>query len=320
MTFLEFEEHFAKGTLEACYAIKGDGYFVSRITKKFESLVGDFSDINFVKFAESGSVQKVVDECQTLPFASAYKVVVADFTFLSGDSDLVKKYLQNPNPAIILVLFNTGTRLTSGLVTVDCDKNAENILCDLVTKECVKHGATITTGVAKGLLLRCGFDMQRVHNEIKKLAAYAKADGSESVRPITAAGIDCLVSPSIESNVFALTDAVGKKDNGRALKIYQELVTSGQEPLALNGLLYAHFRRLLFCKLLSVQSVDSIAALMGVKPYAVTLAKQSAALYTAGALTKICKKFWSMDDAIRTGKMTMANSTQTLIFEIMQIA
>ncbi|CAM3666801.1 DNA polymerase III subunit delta [Erysipelothrix urinaevulpis] len=99
---------------------------------------------------------------------------------------------------------------------------------------------------------------ERLEQELNKLELY---DGN-----INKALIEELVPASLDDNVFALSDAVLKKDLKTAFEIYHALITNGVEPIQLMGLLGGSFRRLY--QITSLKQIgysnDGIAKALGI--------------------------------------------------------
>jgi DNA polymerase-3 subunit delta len=77
-------------------------------------------------------------------------------------------------------------------------------------------------------------------------------------------------------NIFALTDAVIKKDISTSLSLYQELLKRGEEPIKIIVMLANQFRLIFQVKRLSAKGMneDKIASQLSVHPYRVKLAKE----------------------------------------------
>jgi len=314
VTYFEFLTHFENGEFAAIYTVSGeDLYFVDSVVHRFCSIVKDCKDINIVHF-EDFEVERIVDECQTIPFLSPKKIIVANGKGIKlGQLDPLKKYLANPNLSVVLLIVNPKVNVVySSILNIDCNKISVRELCVLIQQKLEAKGCSIQSDALSTLILFCDQSMQKIDNELNKLCAY------KTNSKITLADIELLVVPSQEYKAFALSEAVAKRDNDKALTIYNALVDSGQEPVMLNALLYGHFRRLLYCSI-SKDNSEDIAKYLGVKPYAVTIAQRQAKNFSAISLKKICGIFWQVDKDYKVGKISVAESTQKLILSILNI-
>ena len=102
------------------------------------------------------------------------------------------------------------------------------------------HGLTLRPDALEALVMALGADTERVENEVRKIAAWANG------APVTAADVRSLVSGAIESDVFELTKAVVRRDVRTAAPLLDRLLSEGNAPQQLLGLLLWQFRVLLF--------------------------------------------------------------------------
>ena len=95
-----------------------------------------------------------------------------------------------------------------------------------------KAGLRFTEDALDALVEALGADGMRIANEIEKLRLHGGFQG-----PITAAQLAMLVPDSSVSTIFALVDALGRRDRKSALEITDRLLRQGEYmPLALSFL------------------------------------------------------------------------------------
>ena len=115
-------------------------------------------------------------------------------------------------------------------------------------------GFRIESGALEALVEALGADMARIAVEIEKLALYAGG------REIGADEIAALVPDARSSNVFALVNAIGRRDRGRALEILDTLTREGEYlPLAL-AFLATQFRMALVAREAGLKSASQVQA------------------------------------------------------------
>ena len=85
-----------------------------------------------------------------------------------------------------------------------------------------KYNTFIGSNDAEYLTSLTGQDLWRIDQEIQKLNAYSEG------KPITRSMIDQLVIPTIEANVFHLTDALGAKDHRKAIQNLHRSMSAGE--------------------------------------------------------------------------------------------
>lgn len=106
-----------------------------------------------------------------------------------------------------------------------------------------KRGYRISTSSIKKIVALAGVDLQTLASELEKLTLYA---GEE--KNIPDAIIDDLVRSSPQQTIFNMTDAVGRRDLGAALKMLTNLLGMGEHPLVVVTMLARHCRQMLIAK------------------------------------------------------------------------
>jgi DNA polymerase-3 subunit delta len=115
-------------------------------------------------------------------------------------------------------------------------------------------GCRIDAAALDLLVESLGADMARIAVEIDKLALYSGG------RPVGVDEIAALVPDARSSDVFALVNALGRRDRGRALEILDTLAREGEYlPLAL-AFLATQFRTALVAREAGLKSASQIQA------------------------------------------------------------
>lgn len=95
-------------------------------------------------------------------------------------------------------------------------------LSSWVLNQAKKHKAVIDANTADYLVSQTGQDLWKINQELNKLSAYCQGN------PIDRKSIDHLVVPTIEANVFHLTDALGAKDHRKAIHNLHRSMAAGE--------------------------------------------------------------------------------------------
>jgi len=297
MKFAELKKHLSTNKFLPAYMITGeDAFLLGLAVGQFKRIVAELPEFNQSIYSNSIDVQTLIDALEILPIASEHRLVVC--YEVTGDVSLLSKYLANPNKNSILV-FVSGklpenlSKIVSKFNIVDCAKLDEVHIAQWVNACLNEHNSTIEPAAMRMLLLYCANSLTRINQEAQKLGAY-KAGGC-----ITIDDVENLVEPEKEYQIYELSDAVGKSQHGRVADILQKLYGANIPPITLLSMLYAHFRRLLFC-VLDPHNSD-LAKTLGVKDYAVKMAKQAANVFNPKRLKTICDNFHQLDLDIKTG-------------------
>lgn len=102
------------------------------------------------------------------------------------------------------------------------------------------RGLQLVPGALEALASTVGPDSDRIEQELAKLSSFA------GTRAVEVADVRALVAGAIESDVFALTEAVVRRDPRAAVARLEELFADGQAAQQILALLVWQFRVLLF--------------------------------------------------------------------------
>ncbi len=190
-----------------------------------------------------------------------------------GDSDVTPlvDYLRNSSPGVV-VLFEA-TRF--GLEGED-KKKAERVAkffsaikdvvefapysADDARREALSHakrlGVAVEPAAMEMLVEALGADMARIATELEKLSLLASSTAGG--RPINEDDIQSMVPDARASTIFALVNALGRRDRGRSLAVLDTLCREGEYlPLALS-FLSSQFRQALIAREANLKSSQQI--------------------------------------------------------------
>ncbi len=313
MKFEELKKHLSSGTLRPAYICVGDDAFVlQKAEGLFKSLAPAMPDFNVSVFSETSDSTAILDACESLPVIDPLRVVlVKNF---KGDASKFSVYLKKPNPSTALVfsaqsLKEGFSKVIGMLEPVDCNRLENRFIMNYIAKTVAAAGSSVQRDAAELLIEYCDSYMTRIATETEKLALY-KLGGV-----ITADDVKNLVKPETDYKIFELSEAVANKQNVKAAKVLNTLLDDKLAPSAILGMIYSHFRRLLYCAI--TPKDENIAGLLGVKEYAVKKASEQAGKYTPKRLMKICDGFHKADADFKSGKMTDLTALEVTVMEIL---
>ena len=115
-----------------------------------------------------------------------------------------------------------------------------------VSDKFTEYGKHITPRAFSLLRTRTGGDMHTVAEAINKIVNFV-GDKTQ----IDEQDVQNMVTQNAFDSIFDLTDAIGKRAIGQALKSLHEVLASGQEPIPLNATIARQFRFALQAKLIA---------------------------------------------------------------------
>ena len=191
---------------------------------KFLDNYGDLAveQIDASKIDQDRLMQLIV----TLPFLVSEKLII--IRELSHNKDLVEPFLDNieqiPDTNHVLVIetnldnrskFAKQLKSNAALNAKKFDELSENDLAKWAMDVASEQGASLNKNAAVYLIERVGKDQLQLQQELRKLRLYTENIDKQAIEELT--------EPTLEGNVFNLTDALAHGDYAMSLQIYQQL-------------------------------------------------------------------------------------------------
>lgn len=189
----------------------------------------------------------------------------------------------------------------------DCKELDEREAVAWLVAEAPQRGGKISQADAQMLVARIGADQARLSNELDKLIIYGDT---------TKSGIEALVEPAPQANVFALLDAALE----RRIKPLKEQIRTAkisEDPYMLTGLLSSQVLQLAALVHAEGRSPEDIAKDMKVHPYPLKKLAPLARRTTKDELKEIVSVLAVLDDQM---KSTGADPWQLLEIALLKIA
>lgn len=307
MEFTAFKKHLASKAYAPCYLVAGDDAFVVRSACDMLRGLVEFPEFNWTLFHETASGQEIVEACEQLPVMGELRVVEVEG--FKKDFAPIAKYLKNPSPTTILCLrFHGGYGSNIGahaklMTAVDCNRLTPEVVVRWIGAETARNNASISTAAASLLVRLCNADMTRVSAELKKLISATDGIIEEKL-------VSELVTPDNDFKIYELGEALAALDAPKTYEVYASLIV-GLPPVSILGALYNHFRRLLYVSITADKS--TLAASLGVKEYAVTMAARQAKRFSPKRLKSIVDNLNRYDRAFKSGEIGDREALDTFI-------
>jgi DNA polymerase-3 subunit delta len=162
----------------------------------------------------------------------------------------------------------------------------------------VSRGGTADASTVRELVSRVGADLWRLDAEIAKLVAYA------SGRTIDAKDVEAMVRPSFEGEIFALMDAMSRREGKSALQKLREERWAGAEDFQLFAMLARQVRLLLAARAFLDEGKSDkggFADEMGVHPFVAQKTLQQARAFTYEEMLALHDQLFRLDQEMKTG-------------------
>ena len=267
-----------KKIFKPIYWLEGEeSYYIDEVMEYAEHHILSEQEAGFnlsIFYGKDANWADVINACRKYPMFSDKQVVLLKEAQQMRDIEKLDAYVESPLTSTIFVVSYKDKKVDgrSKLAKVLKQKGEmlttkklyENQLPEWANNMVHSKGFTITQKAVLLLVDHIGNDLQRISNEIDKLLV--NLSGSKN---ITEDDIEKYVGISKEYNVFELTDALGRKDLVKAIRIiryFGENPKAGPIQMVLPAL--HNFFSKTYC-VFGVQGGDekSSASALGVPPF-----------------------------------------------------
>ena len=296
--FLDMREHL-KANRYPCLCLFGNDSWVRR---KAVSNVCDALNVPndgfSVDYLDNPSFEDIKLACMTPALLCDVKVVVCEnyvvpqgFKQQNFKRDLEALIARwDDSFCLVFVVDSDKGFDISGVEKVNCNRLDRDSICKWIISYGKRQQVVIERNVADRLAQYCLNDMSRISIEAQKLIDYGE---------VSIESIEQLVHKDAEYVVYDLSQVISRRNVARALDLYRGLVTRGEEPRALFGLLYNFYRRAYYVKT-TVGTNDDLANMLGVRPAAIDFAKETASRYKPMQLKRALECFEQADNKIKS--------------------
>ena len=315
------------GKLGGAYLFFGEErYLVNYYFSTLKSaLVSDdtLSVFNNPKYhGEEMDFASVIEELRSPPMMSDYKLVECHGVNLAkmreGDFDLLDEVLDllKEHPYAVLAIVTEADfvpallkgkrpsafmqRFGERMNILQFNKSTENQLYAWLKKHFEANGLSVTLDTVRTLVFRAGRSMTTLASEVEKLSALAHARGRSAVTPEDVIEVS---SVTIESDTFALSNALLERQRERAYEALADLKSRRVDPVMVFGMISSTF--------VSVHSVarlledgmtaQEIVRFLNMNEYRVRLYVAAAGRYGARRLSEIISELTSADAGSKYG-------------------
>lgn len=278
---------------------------------------------------EEVNVATAILDASTVPFMSAYKVIILkNPTFLSSAKTEINhnkkafiRYLENPSSSTVLIINACNIKLDERKEEVVkllkvAEVNETKELNDVeaigwLKRQFLREGVNISDDAANMFFARVGKNLMIAKNEVDKLLNYVAGKDK-----ITAKDVNDVVTREVETEVFALTNAIIDKDKNRIIKTYRDLTYVGKDAVQLMGLVSRSMLDTYYTKIMISlnYSQNQISELMGVSSGRAYYLIKNAKAFSIAALEENITKLANLDYKIKTGQIEATRGLEYFLF------
>ncbi len=308
---LIIKEHIKSGSFKQFYLLYGSEAYLKKLyrDKLKTAILQDGNEMNYSYFeGKDIDIKEVSAVAQTLPFFSDRRLIILENSGLFKSQNELSDQLKDLPESTFFLFIEEEIDKRSKLFKLVKDvgtvsemngldeKNLKLFVASLLKEE----GRRISEQTVTYLLDRCGSDMLNVKSEIDKLISYTYGRDV-----ITAEDIDEVVTTQLTGKIFQMIDAIGSKQQEKALDLYYDLLALREKPMSILYLIIRHFNILLQAKDLtgSGHSSSEISEKVGVPPFAAGKYISQSRNFTMKRLMEALEFGTEVEEQIKTGRM-----------------
>lgn len=315
------KEHIKLNQFKPVYLLCGTEVYLKKLYKdKLKTaILGDGDQMNYSYFEGKGiDTAEIKSVGNTMPFFSDRRLILIENSgFFKNQSNLADYMGSIPETTHIVfvesevdkrnrlykAVKNIGT--ISEMNAMD-EKNLKLWVATLLDKENKK----ITEDTILYLLNKVGSDMENIQNEVEKLICYAY-----DREIITKEDVDEVCTAQITGKIFLMVDAIGSRQQKKALDLYYDLLSLKEKPMSILFLVTRQFNILVQVKnLLSLgYHNDVISQKTGLMPFTINKYVNQSKNFTMETLVNALKSCADIEERIKTGRLIDKIGVELLI-------
>ncbi|MCB9549812.1 MAG: DNA polymerase III subunit delta [Myxococcales bacterium] len=321
-----------KGGSAQLYLLHGDAALLTREAGEWlrqRVLDGAIEDFNLDRFdgGDRLDAEAIAQAARTLPMMAARRMVwVRNAEGLlnqaKGNLGPLLKYVAAPDATTCLVFqANEKVKRTGALVkalekdgcVLESRAPRDRELPRWVEERARLRGRRIESAAAALLVDAIGADLASLDGAVERLTLYVEGKGT-----IQAAHVEETVPHTRARTVWELTDAVADREPAKALGLAHLLLSQGEQPLRLLGVVNRQFRQLLIGHgaRAAGASLQDAATQAGVPPFRVTAFARQVDRYQSRDLLVALDRLARADQDLKGSKLPGALIFEALLLDL----
>jgi len=330
MEMKDLKKQLKENNIGKLYLFTGPEQFLARYYEKeiVNKLLDENSKaFNYTVIGNKTSLKELSDVVSTFPAFSERRVVVVKDNSLakgSGDKNWNSFFGSLPDYICLLFILDEIDKRTAFFKSiekhgsiVEFKKQEEDALVKWVTNVFASYGKHIGKAEAIFFVGMLEPDMTLLKLEIEKVANYLgdKTDVSHE-------DILNVVTKSIKTRIFDLTDAVSQNQTAKAVRIIDDLLQNKEPVHFIVAMLSRHLGILMKIKKLEEKKVpqSEMAKILGVPSFIIGKTRKQASNFSIDTLKQLIRECMETDMAIKTGKMNPRLALELFIIKWKQHA
>ncbi len=279
------------------------------IDTKIKNIINDIKikELEIIKYDYPDStINIVLEDLNTYNFLSNCKLVIFNnCTFLSKDVDkslsMLKEYLKNPSDNYLIMINDSLSdkkeikELIKDNVEVIDSKISSEVLIKNNLNYCSMDNKTV-----KYFAEYCLYNNEKILNELKKIISYKYSEKDKTIR---IEDINEIVMKDYDEDIFDLVNAIVTKNKDKSFELYTRLSRKEKDSVNIIASVAGGIRNLYCVKVLNEKrlSQQEISNILGIKPYAVSIALNNCNNYSSKKLLHLLDTLADIDYKTKSG-------------------
>lgn len=321
---LKLKEDLKNGVYRKAYLLYGEEPYLLQMYKNrlLKALADPADTMNLSKYEGKGiNPKEIIDLAETLPFFAERRVILIENSgfFKTSCEELASYIPQMPETTVIIFAEQEVDRrgkmykaihALGGTAQFRIQK--PDILAKWVLQILKKENRKITGSTLQFFMNQVGSSMDNIEKELEKLLCY-----SYGKEVITSEDVEAICSGQTVNQIFAMVDAIARKEQKQALELYYDLAALKEPPMRILFLIVRQFQILMQVKTLAKMGYDRkvIAQKAGVPEFALRKNIDQARNFSLGEVIGFIKEGIQTEENIKTGKMNDRLAVEMLIVQ-----
>lgn len=335
MNYRNFLNEVKMNNVSGAYLFKGIECYL--MDKTLDALINNYLDSNQrlmnladLKYSEN-LIKDIKANITMLPLMAEKKITVVRKANESikalNDDDLLGELEKMPDASIIIFMdeddsikktlkFYKYFKKTDHIVSFDKEKIED--LVKWTARKFNELGVEAGFAEARFLIDRLGFysdesvNMYSLESEVEKLASYIGKGR------LTRSTIENVVKENTIDNIFAMIDAINKKNTRVALNEYEKLLTNSEADIKTSYMIFRNVRLLLELKICDIEKKSEVEKkdLLKISPYEYKKLSSLAHSYNYKFLLKFMNELKDLDISLKNTSKDSTMMIKNLIYKM----
>lgn len=312
------------GSFAPVYLLYGEEAYLKRQyrDKLKKALTQEGDTMNTSVFEGKGlAIGEVIDLAETMPFFAERRLILIENSgvFKSGAEELAE-YMKEIAKSACFVFVEEEVDKRSKMFknvkaagrVVEFKKQGDSVLVQWILGRLKRENKNITQPVMQQFLTAVGNDMENIDKELEKLLCYCM--GRDVV---TSEDVSAICVQQTQNKIFDMVNAIGEKDQKKALELYYDLLALKESPMRILFLIARQFQILLQLKELSGKGFDNkfMAAKAGVPEFALRRNQTQARGFSRERLYQAVADCVEAEEAVKTGNRNDRMAVELLLVQ-----